>query len=180
MIFCSQTDFKYLLHGQINKISLWKRETNLVNKELYLKSSIFGASLGGGFGILLGAATGALSSSWSGVQFGAIAGVVFGALTGTLTGALTVRIAGHSGGVSAGAYTGMLFGTVLGGAFGIFIPDSFRASVAAFHVLVLDVLTQGRFETAVLLSFLVSCIATMVGAWVGGRNLKARDFSKIS
>ncbi|MBI5943331.1 MAG: hypothetical protein HY864_03105 [Chloroflexi bacterium] len=155
-----------------------EREIHLENKDLYLKSSIFGASLGGGSGLALGAATGALSASWSGVQFGAVAGLVIGALTGLLTGALTVRVGGRTGGVSTGAYTGMLFGAVLGGMFGIFIPDSFRASVAAFHVLVLDVLTQGRFETAVLLSFLVSCIATMVGAWVGGRNLAARNLSK--
>jgi hypothetical protein len=150
----------------------------LEDKQFYLKSGILGAELGVVFGALLGAATGALSKSWSGVQFGAIAGIVLGALTGTLTGALTVRIAGSTGGVSTGAYTGMVFGAVLGGVLGIFIPDSFRAGVAAFHVLVLDVLTGGRFETAVLLSFLLSCIATMVGAWVSGRNLKPRDFDK--
>jgi hypothetical protein len=72
----------------------------------------------------------------------------------------------------------MLFGAVLGGVLGIFIPDTFRAAVAAFNVLVLEILTQGRFETAVLLSFLLSCIATMVGAWVSGRNLQPRDMSK--
>jgi hypothetical protein len=122
------------------------------NKKLYLKSSIFGAGLGMGFGIILGT------------------------VTGELTGALTVRIAGHTGGVSIGAYSGALFG----GTMGIFIPDSFRASVTAFHVLVLDVLTQGKFVTAVLLSFLLSCTATLVGAWVSGRNLKPRDFGKTS
>jgi hypothetical protein len=145
------------------------------NKQLYLKSSIFGAVLGMGFGALLGIATGALSSSWAGIQFGAIAGVVFGALTGASTGALTVRTAGRTGGVSIGAYTGMFFGAALGGVLGIFIPDSFRASVSAFHVLVLDVITQGRFETAVLFSFLLSLTATMVGAWISGRNLTPRD-----
>jgi hypothetical protein len=150
------------------------------NKQLYLKSSVFGAGLGMGFGVLLGAATGALSVSWSGVQFGAVAGAGLGVLTGALTGALTVRIAGRTGGVSIGAYTGMLFGAILGGVLGIFIPDSFREGVSAFHVLVLDVLTQGRFETAVLLSFLLSCIATGVGAWVSGRNLQPRDLSKTS
>ena len=133
-----------------------------------------------GFGILLGALTGALSASWAGVQFGALTGGMLGTLTGALTGALTVRIASDTGGVSAGAYTGMLFGALLGGLIGIFIPDSFRVGVAAFHVLVLDVLTQGRFETAVLLSFLLSCIATMVGAWVSGRNIKPRDPGKPS
>jgi MFS family permease len=152
----------------------------LENKSLYLKSSIFGVSLGFGVGALLGAATGAMSSSWTGIQFGAIAGGLLGALTGALTGMVTVRIAGRTGGVSTGAYTGMLFGAVLGGVLGIFIPDSFRVSVAAFHVLVLEVLTQGRFETAVLLSFLLSVVATMVGAWVSGRNFKPRDLSKTA
>jgi hypothetical protein len=152
----------------------------LENKQLYLKSSIFGTILGMGFGALLGAITGALSASWNGVQFGAIAGIALGALTGALTSVLTVRIAGRTGGVSIGAYTGMFFGAVLGGTLGIFIPDSFRAGVAAFHVLVLVVLTQGKFETAVLLSFLLSLTATMVGAWISGRNLQPRDFSKTS
>lgn len=152
----------------------------LENKELYLKSSIFGAMIGAGFGILIGALTGALTSSWDGIQFGTTVGVILGLLTGALTGALTVRVAGRTGGVSTGAYTGMLFGAVLGGVLGIFIPNSFRASVAVLHILVLDVLTQGRFETTVLLSFQVSILGTMVGAWVGGRNLKPRDLNKPS
>jgi hypothetical protein len=74
----------------------------------------------------------------------------------------------------------MFFGALLGGGLGLFIPDSFRAGVSAFHVLVLDVLTRGRFETAVLLSFLLSLTATMVGAWISGRNLTPRDFDKTS
>ena len=150
------------------------------NKQLYLKSSIFGAGLGMVFSALLGAITGALSASWSGVQFGAIAGLVLGALTGALIGAITVRTAGRTGGVSIGAYTGMFFGAVIGGVLGIFVPDSFRAGVADFHVLVLDVLTRGRFETAVLLSFLLSLTGTTVGAWVSGRNLQQRDLDKTS
>ena len=152
----------------------------LENKELYIKSSIFGAGLGLGFGTLVGAITGALSLSWSGVLFCAMAGAILGLLTGGFTGALTVWSAGQSGGVSYGAYTGMLFGAIFGGILGIFIPDSFRASVASLNILVLDVLTRGRFETAVLLSFLVTLVATMVGAWVGGRNLKPRDLNKAA
>lgn len=151
---------------------------DLDDKPLYSQSTIFGSGLGAAIGLLLGAATGALSASWEGVRFGAMAGILFGLLTGAMTGALTVRMAGRTGGVSTGAYTGMLFGALLGGAMGIFIPDSFRASVSALGVLELQVLAQGRFEAAVLLSFLLSCIATMVGAWVGGRNLKPRDPNK--
>jgi hypothetical protein len=150
------------------------------NKELYLKSSIFGAGLGFGFGALIGAITGALSVSWNGVFFCLSIGAILGLLTGALTGAITVWTAGVSGGVSTGAYTGMLFGAILGGILGIFIPDAFRASVASLDKLVLTVITQGRFETTVLLSFLVSITATMVGSFIGGRNLKPRDLSKLS
>jgi hypothetical protein len=145
------------------------------NNKLYLKSSIFGAGLGLGFGVLIGAITGALSVSWNGIQFCASAGGVIGVFAGAITGALVVRTAGSTGGVSIGAYTGMLFGAFFGGMLGIFIPASFRASVAALDILLLKVLTQGWFETAVLLSFLVSILCTIVGAWVGGRNLKARE-----
>jgi MFS family permease len=152
----------------------------LENNELYLKSTIFGAGLGLGFGMLIGIITGSLSASWHGVLFSAILGAVLGMLTGSLTGALTVWTAGRSGGVSSGAYTGMAFGALLGGVLGIFIPDSFRASIAALHILILDVLTHGRFETAVLLSFQVSITATMVGSWIGGRNLIKRDLKNNS
>ena len=152
-----------------------KRETTLENKEFYLKSIAFGAIAGMGFGILIGTLTGALTSSWSGIRFGIIVGAILGLLTGSLTGALTVRFAGRTGGVSTGAYTGMLFGALFGGMLGVFIPDSFRAGVASLHILVLDVLMRGRFETTVLLSFLLTLLATMVGAWVGGRNLQSRD-----
>ncbi len=147
---------------------------------LYFKSGIFGAVLGLGFGTLIGAITGTLSASWNGVLISAFSGAALGLLTGAITGALTVWTAGESGGVSSGAYTGMFFGAVFGGVLGIFIPESFRTHVASLNILILNVLTQGRFETAVLLSFLVSLAATMVGAWVGGRNLKPRDLSRIS
>ena len=79
-----------------------------------------------------------------------------------------------------GAYTGMLFGALFGGILGAFIPDSFRASVATLQMLIFDVLTQRKFEIAVMLSFLVSLVSAMVGAWVGGRNLKPRDLNKAA
>ena len=150
------------------------------NKKLYIKSTLFGMGLGGLFGALIGAATGALSASWDGIQFGAISGIIFGAWSGALTGALIVRTVGTTGGVSIGAYTGMAFGAIFGGILGFFIPDSFRADVASLNILILQVMTQGRFETAMLLSFLLSVIATIVGAWVGGRNLKAREIGRVS
>ena len=145
------------------------------NNDLHIKSALFGAGLGALFGVAVGSVTGALSGTWAGVQFGAVAGILFGALTGALTGAVTARTAGTSGGVSIGAYTGMLAGGVFGTILGFFIPDSFRADVAGLNVLVLQVMTQGRFETAMLLGFLLSVIGTAVGAWVGGKNLKPRE-----
>lgn len=145
------------------------------NNRLYIKSSIFGAGLGLAFGVLIGAITGALSVSWNGILFCSVAGGIIGVFAGALTGALVVRTAGSTGGVSTGAYTGMAFGALIGGVLGIFIPASFRASVAAFDILLLKVLTQGWFETAVLLSFLVSILCTIVGAWTSGRNFIPRE-----
>ena len=69
----------------------------------------------------------------------------------------------------------MAFGAFLGLLIGIFIPESFRLAVLDLDVLVLTVIMQGRFEAAVLVSFLLSILATAVGAWVGGRNLKPRE-----
>jgi hypothetical protein len=37
---------------------------------------------------------------------------------------------------------------------------------------------MGRFETAILSSFLLSILATMVGAWIGGKNLVPRNLRK--
>lgn len=150
----------------------------MTDNKLYFKSSAFGAGLGLGFGAFIGAITGALSVSWDGILFCTIAGGFIGIFTGAFTGALVVRTAGHTGGVSIGAYTGMLFGAFFGGILGMFIPASFRESVAALGILLLKVLTQGWFETAVLLSFLVAILGTIVGAWVGGRNLQARDLKQ--
>ncbi|MBK8783176.1 MAG: hypothetical protein IPO22_15540 [Anaerolineales bacterium] len=150
----------------------------MIENKLYLKSSVFGSGIGIVFGALIGAITGALSVSWNGVLFCAAAGGLLGVFTGAFTGSLVVRTAGHTGGVSIGAYTGMLFGAFFGGVLGIFIPASFRANVAALDILILKVLTQGWFETAVLLSFLVAILGTIVGAWVGGRNLKGRNYKQ--
>jgi hypothetical protein len=43
---------------------------------------------------------------------------------------------------------------------------------------VLDALTMGRFETAILTSFLTAILATIVGAWIGGRNLVPRNLPR--
>jgi hypothetical protein len=145
-----------------------------MNNELNLKSIFFGAWLGALVGAILGGGSGAVSGEWNGVLAGAILGAVNGAFTGALTGWLTVRAAGTTGGVSVGAYTGMAAGAFLGLVVGIFLPESFRLLVLEMDALILNVVFSGRFEAAILFSFLNSVLATAVGAWVGGRNLKPR------
>ena len=91
---------------------------------------------------------------------------------------LTVKTAGTTGGVSVGAYTGMGFGMVFGLLFGLLIPTSLRMRANTQGMPVLDALMMGRFETAILSSFLLAILATIVGAWIGGKNLVPRDLKK--
>jgi len=73
----------------------------------------------------------------------------------------------------------MAFGAFLGLVFGIFLPESFRLNVLALDVLILNVIFSGRFEAAILISFLLSILATAIGAWIGGRNLKPREVENL-
>ena len=73
--------------------------------------------------------------------------------------------------LAMGAVTGAVFGMMIGA----LIPASVRMSANTEGMPVLDALVMGRFETAVLFSFLLSILATMVGAWVGGKNLVPRN-----
>ncbi|HMZ06687.1 MAG TPA: hypothetical protein PK078_03645 [Anaerolineales bacterium] len=148
-----------------------------MTNELYSKSTFFGTWLGAVLGVILGAGSGAISGTGNGILTAAIMGLVTGAINGALTGALVVRTAGTTGGVSTGAYTGMAFGAFLGLVFGILLPESFRQGVLALDVLILNVIFSGRFEAAILFSFLFSVLATAVGAWVGGRNLRKRNLA---
>jgi len=63
---------------------------------------------------------------------------------------------------------------VLGGFLGVLIPESVRMSANTQQSPMLDALTAGRFETAVLVSFLLCVLGTAVGAWVAGRNFVPR------
>ena len=150
-----------------------------MTNELYPKSIFFGTWLGALLGAILGAGSVAIRGTFNGVLTAAIIGAVSGLVTGALTGWLTVRTAGTTGGVSVGAYTGMAFGAFLGLVFGIFLPESFRQGVLALDVLILNVIFSGRFEAAILFSFLFSVLATAIGAWIGGRNLKPRDIENL-
>ncbi len=142
--------------------------------DMMQRSITFGSFLGIAAGALIGAAAGAITATWNGVFIGIGSGAVLGLITGILTAIATVKAAGTTGGVSTGAYTGMGLGAVIGGIFGAMIPDSVRMSANTQHTPVLDALTQGRFETAVLICFLLSVLGTAVGAWIGGRNLVPR------
>lgn len=159
----------------LSSLHIPKRDFAMVDGELYKKSAVFGAGLGSILGLLLGAATGALSLTWSGIQLAGVVGLVAGAVTGSLTGLVSARVAGRAGGVSFGAYGGMAFGGFLGLILGAFIPFSFRESIAIDRMPYLTTLANGAFETAVLVSFLLACLGTAVGAWVAGRNFIPRD-----
>jgi hypothetical protein len=139
------------------------------------KSILFGSLLGIIFGTLIGAAFGAITVTWNGILIGALIGLVLGVIIGVPTAALTVKTAGTTGGVSVGAYTGMGLGAVLGMIIGVLIPTSVRLSANTQGMPVLDALILGRFETGMLASFLLAILGTIVGGWVGGRNLVPRD-----
>ena len=144
-------------------------------RSLMQKSTRFGGVIGAAFGALIGAGLGAITRTLNGVVGGLIVGLVLGLVTGAFTAALTVRTAGTTGGIGVGYFTGMVFGGVFGMILGALIPPSLRLSAHTEGVPVLDALSMGRFETAILISFLLSILGTMVGAWVGGKNLIERD-----
>ena len=146
-----------------------------MNEPLMRKSILLGALLGAVFGGLIGAAFGATTLTLNGALVGMITGLILGVVTGALTAALTVRTAGTQGGIGVGYFTGMVFGGVFGMLLGILIPTSLRMSANTEDLPMLDALMVGRFETAMLTSFLLSALATMVGAWVAGKNFVARD-----
>jgi hypothetical protein len=72
----------------------------------------------------------------------------------------------------------MAFGAVFGTIVGVLIPTSLRMSANTQGLPVLDALTMGRFETAILTSFLLAILGTMVGAWIGGKNLVPRNLNE--
>ena len=144
-------------------------------KSLMHKSIRLGGVLGATFGALIGAGLGAITGTLNGVVNGLIIGIVLGMVVGPLAAALTVKTAGTTGGIGVGYFTGMVFGGVVGLFLGALIPTSLRMSAHTEGLPVLDALMMGRFETAILSSFLLSILGTMVGAWVGGKNLVERD-----
>jgi len=146
-------------------------EKSLTDKPIMKKSIILGVALGASFGALIGVGLGAITRSLNGILIGLVIGLLLGMVTGALTAALTVRTAGTAGGIGIGYFTGMLFGGVFGMLLGALIPASLRMRAHTEGLPVLDALMMGRFETAVLASFTLSILATIVGVWIGGKNL---------
>lgn len=146
-----------------------------MNASILQKSIRLGALIGAIFGGLIGGGFGAITSTLNGILAGLVLGLGLGIVTGVITAALTVKTAGTTGGVGVGAYVGMAFGAVFGMILGLLIPTSLRLSADTGGLPVLDALAMGRFETALLASFLLSIHATIVGAWIGGKNLLPRD-----
>lgn len=144
---------------------------------LMQRSIRLGTLIGAVFGGVIGVGVGAITSTLSGILIGAMLGLLLGGLTGALTAALTVRTAGTTGGIGVGYFTGMVFGGVFGMFLGALIPVFVRSNANTQGIPALDALTMGRFETAMLTSFLFSILATMVGTWVGGKNLVPRNLT---
>ena len=153
-------------------------EKSLTDKPITQKSIILGIALGAIFGGLIGAGFGAIMMTLNGILVGLVIGLILGIITGALTAALTVKTAGTTGGIGVGYFTGMLFGGVFGMILGALIPASLRMSANTEGMPMLDALMMGRFETAILASFLLSILATMVGAWIGGNNLVPRNLKE--
>ncbi len=170
-------NIKYVRLKSKDPFSTWMK-TSLIDKSMTRKSIILGAVIGAIFGALIGAGLGAITVTLNGILIGLLIGLILGVVTGALTAALTVKIAGTTGGIGVGYFTGMLFGGVFGMILGALIPTSWRMSAHTEGLPVLDVLMMGRFETAVSLSFLLSILATIVGVWIGGKNLVPRNLKE--
>jgi len=149
-----------------------------IRKSLTQKSIRSGALLGMIFGGLMGAGFGAITMTLNGIFIGLVIGLVLGVVTGVFTAALTVHTAGTTGGIGAGYFTGMLFGGVFGMIIGALIPTSLRMRAHTEGMPVLDALMMGRFETAILTGFLLSILATIVGVWIGGKNLAQENLKE--
>jgi hypothetical protein len=153
-------------------------QKSLPETPIMRNSILLGTAIGATFGTLIGAGFGAITRSLNGILIGLVIGLVFGAVTGAITAALTVKTAGTTGGIGVGYFTGMIFGGVFGMFLGALIPTSLRMSANTPEVPVLDALMLGRFETAMLVSFVLSILGTMVGTWVGGKNLIPRNLKE--
>lgn len=170
-------NIEYIRLRSKDPYSAWIKKS--IRDEPLMRKSIFlGTAIGAAFGALIGAGFGAITITLNGILVGLFIGLVLGAVTGALTAALTVKTAGTTGGIGVGYFTGMLFGGVLGMMIGALIPTSLRTSANTGSLPMLDALMMGRFETAMLLGFLLSILGTMVGTCIGGKNLIPRNLKE--
>ena len=170
-------NIRYLRLRSKDPYNIWV-EKALGDKPILQTSIRLGALIGTVFGALIGAGLGAMTRSFNGILIGLVTGLLLGVVTGALTAALTVKTAGTTGGIGVGYFTGMLFGGVFGMIVGVLIPPPLRMSANTQGMPVLDALMMGRFETAMLTSFLLSILGTTVGVWIGGKNLIPRNLKE--
>jgi hypothetical protein len=170
-------NLQYIRLKSRDPYKIWMKKS-LGGRSLLRRSVIMGSVIGATFGALTGGGLGAITTSLNGIFIGLTIGLLLGGITGALTAALTVKTAGVTGGVGVGYYTGMLFGGALGLVIGALIPASLRIRAHTEGLPVLDALVMGRFETAVLMGFLLSILATIVGVWIGGRNYVPRNLKE--
>jgi len=163
-------NIRYVRLRSKDPFSGWAKKS-LIDKSIIQTSIPLGVVIGAIFGALIGVGLGAITRSLNGILIGLAIGLLLGMGTGALTAALTVKTAGTTGGIGVGYFTGMLFGGVFGMLLGALIPASLRMRAHTEGLPVLDALMMGRFETAVLASFTLSILATIVGVWIGGKNL---------
>jgi hypothetical protein len=168
---------RYLRLRSKDPYSPWIQKS-LSDKPLMPESIRLGSMIGAAFGGLIGAGLGAITMTLNGILIGLAVGSVLGAVTGALTAALTVKAAGTTGGIGVGYFVGMIFGGIFGMIVGVLIPTSWRLRAGTEDLPVLDALAMGRFETGVLLSFLLSILATIVGIWIGGKNFIPRNLKE--
>jgi hypothetical protein len=146
-----------------------------VERQLMRSSVRLGTVIGASAGAVIGLGLGAITMNMNGSLIGMGVGLILGLVTGAGAAALTVKTAGTTGGVGVGYFTGMLFGGAFGLLIGALIPASLRMRANTHGLPVLDALMMGRFETAVLVSFFLSILATIVSVWIGGMNYVPRN-----
>ena len=172
-----RVNIAYLRLRSKDPYDAWIKKT-LTDQSLMQESVSLGMVIGATFGALIGAGLGAITLTWNGILVGLIMGLVLGAVTGAPTAALTVKTAGRTGGIGVGYFTGLLLGGVLGIIVGALVPTSLWMSFHTERLPMLEALTRSRFEAAMLLGFLLSILGTIVGTWVGGKNLVPRNLKE--
>lgn len=168
---------EYIRLKSRDPFSRWEKKS-FTDQSLARPSIRLGTIVGTVFGALMGAGLGAITGRLNGILIGLIVGLLLGFVTGPVTGALTAKIAGTTGGVGVGYFTGMISGGIFGMIFGLLLPTSLRISAHTEGLPLLDALAMGRFETAVLASFLLSILDTIVGVWIGGKNQVPRNLKE--